>query len=247
MQRPRCRDAGIELPERPGRKVAGVGVRREPGFHLLLVQRREIVVTHIHFAPHVDHARDRRSFQPFGNVPHGADVGGHILALEAVATRRRIGEHAILVAQRTREAVDLRFGDEGQRRICRGFQETAYARDEFRHIGWIERIAERQHRHRMFDLAEFWRGRRAHLLRQRVWGGELRIRGFERSVAPPQSIVIGIRDGRRVVLVIASIVGRDLRAKPRMFGARLISGRRCLLSGHPRLCRATPLQGQTRE
>ena len=86
----------IDLAQRAGREIAGIGVRREACLDLLLVQRREIRMAHVNFATHVDHARDGVSRQAFGNILHGADIRGDILAFETVAARDGIIEHAVL-------------------------------------------------------------------------------------------------------------------------------------------------------
>ena len=55
-----------------------------------------------------------RAGQAVRDGVHGADVRRHVLALVAVAPRRRLDEFAVLVTQAAREPVDLRLGDHSE-------------------------------------------------------------------------------------------------------------------------------------
>ena len=119
-----------------------------------------------------------------------AHVGGDVLALEAVAARRRLNEFAVLVAQAAGEPVDLGLGDHRQRRV-RGHSEKApHAGAKFLDLLIVEDVAERKHRHGVADLGELLRRRRADLAIGRVRVGELGEGGLERAVAAAKGVVI---------------------------------------------------------
>ena len=144
------------------------------------------------------------------------DVRGDVLALRAVAARRRIDELAVLVAQRHRQPVDLRLGGEDQRLLGIELEEAADALDEARHVLFRERIVEREHRHRVPHLGEAPGRRRADLQRQAFQRAQLRKALLDRAIALAQRVVFGVRDRRRVVLVVALVVrGRAPRAAVR--------------------------------
>ena len=71
-------------------------------------------MSHIDFAAQFAGGGNVAALQLVRNVLDGADIGGDVLALEAVAAGRRAHQFAVLVAQRQRQAVDLRLGDDGE-------------------------------------------------------------------------------------------------------------------------------------
>ena len=142
----------------------------------------------------------------------------------AVAARRAGDQLAVLVAQRHRQAVDLRLGAKSDLLVVRQPQEAADAADEIDDVFLGEGIVERQHRHRVPDLGEARRRRRADALRQAFARAQLRKARLDRAVAPPQRVVVGVGDGGRVFLVIAPVVLGDFGAKPRVLGLGLLLG-----------------------
>ena len=121
---------------------------------------------HVDFAARLEHVAARRAAS-CGIAAIVRDVGGDVLALVAVAARRRLNELAALVAQRAGEAVDLRLGGHVERRVVAQAEEAAHAGAEFLDLLVGEDVAERQHRHGVADLGEFLRRRRADLAAQR--------------------------------------------------------------------------------
>ena len=111
-ERPRCGDRRVELAQRAGRGVARIDVELLAGFRLLAVKFEERGFGHVDFAAHLAHRRHAFALEPVRNVLERFDVGGDVLAFGAVAARRAGDEHAVLVAQRHRQAVDLRLGGE---------------------------------------------------------------------------------------------------------------------------------------
>ena len=165
-------------------------------------------------------------------------IGGDVLALAAVAARRAADQRAVLVAQRHRQAVDLRLGGEDDLVVLRQPQEAADAADEIDHVLLGERVVEREHRHRVADLGETRRRRRADALRQAVQRPQMREARLDRGVALAQRVVVGIRNGRRVVLIIAPVVLGDFGLEPRMLGLGLLLGE--IVDGTVRVCRGGP-------
>ncbi len=154
------------------------------------------------------------------------DVGGDVFAFGAVTPGRAGDKLAVLVAQRHRQAVDLRLGRKHDLFGLRQTQETADATNKIGHILFGKGIVERQHRDRMPYLGKARRRRRADPRAQGVAGGELRKTRFDRGIATAQFVILGVADGRRVVLIVAAIMAGDFVAEPRMLGLRLSFGQR---------------------
>ena len=95
--------------------------------------------------------------------------------------------------------------------------------DEFADVLVGEGIAERQHRHRVLDLAEFSRR-----------GADARATGYPDRPGPEsasrspraraQRIIGGIRDGWRVMLIVAPVMLGDLAGEARELGRSLLLG-----------------------
>ncbi len=113
-ERPARGDARIELAERAGGEVARIGEHLLARLRLAGVKRGEIGKAHVDLATSLENPR--RAFEPVRDRLHRAHVGGHVLALVTVATRRRPDQFAVLVAQIAGEPVDLGFGDDVERR-----------------------------------------------------------------------------------------------------------------------------------
>ena len=156
------------------------------------------------------------------NVRQRLDVGGDILALGSIAARRTGDQFAVLVAERHRQAVDLRFGGKGDLLVVGKTQKSPDAADKIDDVFLGEGIVEREHRHRVPDLGEARRRRRADALRQAFAGVELRKPSLDRSIAPAQLVIFGVRDGRRIVLIIAPIMLGELGREPRVLGLGLL-------------------------
>ena len=125
------------------------------------------------------------------------------------------------IAQRARQAVDLGFGRKGKRRVGVKAEEPAHAADEFRDLFVGKNIAERQHRHGVAHLGEFRDRRRADPAARRIRAHELREPRLDRRIARAQRVIFGVGHGRRVLLVVARIMCRDLGGQPLQLGLRL--------------------------
>ena len=228
VQRTRRGDARVLLPQRTGRRVARVGEHLLLGRGLALVEREEVGPGHVDFAADLAR-RGNFALQLVRDLLDGPHIGGDVLAFEAVAARRGDGQLTVLVAQRHRQPVDLRLGHERKRLVFLQVEEAADAVDKVLHLLGVERVLERQHRHRVAHLGEAARGRRADLARQafqRLQVGKLRL---DRLVAPPQRVVFCVGNGRRVLLVVGLVVLLDLGFEARVLALRL--ARRHFLDG----------------
>ena len=221
VQGARRGDPGILLAQRARRRISRIGEYLFAGLGLALVERQEVRLGHVDFAAHLADRRNVLAFELVGDFLQRADVGGHVLALETVAAGGGLHQHAVLVAKRHRQPVDLRLGGEGELVVFLEIEKAADAGDEIGHVLIAERILQGQHRHRVPHLGEAARWRGADLARQAVQGAQVREALLDRLVAPPQRVIFGVRNRRRVLLVVALVVPLDLGFKPRVLALGL--------------------------
>ncbi len=181
---------------------------------LPLVEREKGLLGHVDLAAHLADIRHIAALQFLRHVLERADIGGDVLALGAVAAGGGGDEFALLVTQRHRKPVDLRLGAEVDLVVVGKLEEAADAADEVEHVLLGKGVVERQHRHRVPDLPEFPRRRRADLLRRRFAADELRKSGLDGVEALAQRVVFGVRNFRRVFLVVSLVVALDLERQP---------------------------------
>ncbi len=213
-ERTRGGDGRILLAQRARRRIARIGERGFSGLNLPLVEREKRLLGHVDLAAHLADVGHVAAFEFLRHVLERADIGGDVLALGAVAARRRGDEFAFLVTQRHREPVDLRLGAEIDPVVVTELEEAADAADEVEHVFLGKRVVERQHRHRVADLPEFAGRRRADLLRRRGAGDEIgkpRLDGIE---ALAQRVIFGVGNLRRVFLIVSPVVTLDLERQP---------------------------------
>ena len=208
----------------PAAELRGLAKTWLARLRLALVEREEGLFGHIDFAAHLADRWNVLALELLRHVVQRLDIGGDVLAFAAVAARRAGDELAVLVAQRHRQAVDLRLGGKHDLLIVGKPQEAADAADKIDHVGFGEGVVERQHRHRVPHLGEARRGRDADPLRQAFARAQLRKARLDRGVAPPQLVIFGVGDRRRVFLIIAPIVPGDFVRQPRVLGLRLFFG-----------------------
>ena len=121
-------------------------------------------------------------------------IRGDVLAVDAVAAGRAVDEHAVLVAQRARQAVDLRLGGEVDRllagkprkRRTRATNSTTSSSEKAlssESIGTACRT-----------LANLAAGARADPRGRRVRPDQVREAGLDLAVAAPQRVVLGVGD-----------------------------------------------------
>ena len=213
-ERTRGGDFRILLAQRARRRIARIGEDGIAGCLLPLVERQERLLGHVDLAAHLADIRHVAAFEFLRHVLQRADVGGDIFADRAVAARRGRDEFAVFIAQRHRQPVDLRLGAEGDLVVFAQFQEAANAGDEIDDVLFRKGIVERQHRHRMAHLGEAPGWLRSDFLRRRIAGDEFRKSGFDGIEALAQRVVVGVRNLRRIFLIIKLVMTLDLERQP---------------------------------
>ena len=121
----------------------------------------------------------------------------------------RLHELAVLVAQRDRQAVDLGLGGERHRLVAREPQEALHLLDEASHVVVRIGLLQRQHGDGMADGGELARRRAADPLARAVGALQRREARLDRRIADGERVIVGVGDGRRVVLVVAPVVAGD--------------------------------------
>ena len=215
------RDLGIELAHGPGRRIARV----HEGFFALcsrgdllplpLVHRFKFVSAHINLAAHFQHRR-RIGRQSQGNLPHRADVVGHILTRFAVAPRGRLHEDAVFIAQTHRQTVKLQLRHIfHRRRILGQLQFFANPRIKcLRAAGFGVRFcANRQHRDRMANRCQPLHHRAEHALRGRIGGDQLGMIGLQSLQELEHTVVFRIREGWLIehVILVRVVVQKSMQ------------------------------------
>src|SRR5207248_6686632 len=190
-ERTRGGDGRILLPQGARRRIARIGEDRVAGGLLPLVQREKGVLGHVDLAAHLANLRHVAAFQLLGHVLEGADIGGYVLTLRAIAAGRGGDQLTALVAQRHRQSVDLRLGGKIDLVVVTELEKTTDAAGEFEHVLLGERVVERQHRQRVADLLEASRRRGTDFLRRRFRGDEFRKAGFDGIEALAQRVIFG--------------------------------------------------------
>ena len=207
---------------------------------LLGPEGKEIRLEHEHFTTDLDPLR-KRGGEGARQIGQGFEVAGDVLAHRAVAAGGPAHEAPVLVQQVHREPVDLRLRHEAQHLLRPQSQEATDAGRELREIGGREGIVQAQHRRAVPHLAEArgWGGARRRIGRAvgSLESGKTR---FDRGIAPPQRVVIRVRDLGRVLLVISNVGGRDRGGQRGQFRfglgfAQRLDGRKGGEVGHARV------------
>ena len=188
-QRAGCRDAWIELAQRSGGRVARVGEELFAGALLCRVEGGKLGMAHVDLATDADQFGHPVAAKLPWHVGDGHHIGGDVLAFRAVAPRGRRDQHAVLVAQGYREAVDLGFGGDGN------FGRTQKAGDPVRELVNVvicESVAERQHGHRVAHLAEAIGRRGADPLRRTIGANQIRKARLDGVQPGAQDVVVGV-------------------------------------------------------
>ena len=123
-ERPLPRDAGSSWRTAPAAALRGLTKVFSPFAPRAIFSRcsslsLEVVAPHVDLAAHFQHGAGASGGQAQRNLPDRADVLRHVLADLAVAAGGGLHQHAVLVAQVDREAVELQFGDVLDRRPVR--------------------------------------------------------------------------------------------------------------------------------
>ena len=100
-------------------------------------------------------------FSRLRNVGDRLQIGGDVLADRAVAARRALHEHAVLVAQRSRQPVDLRLGREQDlAQLLRAREKPPEPLEEIVHVLVGIGLGKAEHGHRVAHLGKAFGRRR---------------------------------------------------------------------------------------
>ncbi len=208
----------IELAYAARRAVARVHQRGQTLLPLLFVVALEVTARHVGLAAHFQHICIAAA-QMQGDTMDGAHVLRHVLASLAIAACGGLHQHAALVAQVDREAVEFQFAgilDHG----IRFAQFAAHPRIE-RSCAFIADIglgAYRQHGHGMAHRCKSIQHLAADALRRGIGCGEFGMLRFKSLQFAEQLVVFRVGDQRLVQHVILVVVLLDFRAQLRDAG-----------------------------
>ena len=192
----------IELAEAPRRRIAGIGELLRALLALPGIEPFEVAPVNDHLAAHLEQPRGVRGAQPERDALDRAQVGGDVLALVPVASRRALREHAAFVNEADRESVELGLAGVFDRS---GTEPLANAPVERLDLLVLEGVVEREHRDAMSHRPERLQRRRPHPQRRRVGGGELGMLRLEVLQLAEQPVVLCVADGWRIEHVVAVI------------------------------------------
>lgn len=142
-------------------------------------------------------------------VPH---IHADVFAGGAVAPGGAAHQFAVQIQQADRQAIQLRLAAVFHRSTAAkqvaGRQVEAFGHPaiELEHGGFIEGVAQAEHRNLMLDLGERRQRRTADPLRRRITRDQLRMLGLQGLEFLEQAIVLGVRDARLVEDVITVVV-----------------------------------------
>ena len=212
LQRPRCRDGGIQLAERSRRGVPGV----RKGFGSLLqerlVQRLERGEAHQHLAAHREHGRNRAFLvaEAQGHRPDGPDVLGHALPLPPVPPCHRLDQDPLLVDKLDGDPVELGLEQVHHLVAIHPLPDPLVeAADVLR----ILRRIQREHGGPVGHRGKVASGLRPHPLGRRVGGHELGVPRLQLLEPPVQGVVGPVGDLGRPFHVVEVVVAPELAAE----------------------------------
>ena len=211
------RDRRVELAQRAGGGIARVGEDLAAGGLLPRVQRGEIRVRHVDLAAHLEHVR--AAFRPLSCVGDLRD-GAHVRrSRPRLRCRRRASRPATrrppLVAERDRQAVDLRLGREARsRRPCRSSRKRRTRSTNSVTSSSSKALSSDSIGTRCRTLPKRLAGLRADAPRRAVGAHELGKARLDRRVAAAQRIVLGIGDLGRILLIVELVVVSDDGGEP---------------------------------
>ena len=202
----------VLLAERAGGGVAGVGQRRLAGLDQGLVEFGEGLRGNEDLAADLHLGREVVAGQLLRDFLDGQDVVGDVLAGVAVPAGGGPDQFAVAVEEVDRQAVDLEFREPGGTGAA-----VAQLGDACLGLGdpgleFLEGkdVLEAVHPLQMFDGGKGGGHFAAHLLGGRIVGHQFGVHCFDRFEAPEEFVELGVRNGRRVLLVVGKAVFADL-------------------------------------
>ena len=211
----------VLLPQRTGRRVAGVGESALARRRTVGVEPVEFTDGNVDLAADLEHVGNRvlvGKLEFMRDVGDGAGVGGDVLADAAVAPSRRPDQAALFVYEIDGQAVDLEFR---QIRRRRG------AGQPVPQLGLVEDVVQAVQALEVLDRLEGHPvGGRVHagadLLSGAVRHGELRVLRLHLLQPAKQRVVLGVGDDRLAGVVLRRMVAdlcRQLLPRPPHLGA----------------------------
>ena len=196
------------LLERPGGGVAGVGEELLAVGLALGVEAVERGVGHQDLAADFEEVGPVRAPQAQGHRAHGADIGRHVVALDAVAAGHGAHEPSVLVGERDGRAVEFQFAD-----VVRGPGFALDAADEL--VQFVQRVgvAQRQHRVAVLHGPELGRQVASHAHRRRVGVGVFGVCALQILEFAHHCVELEIRNLGGVFDVIFEVMQFELPAQ----------------------------------
>ena len=201
-------DGRLLLLERSGGGVARVGEELFAVGLALGVEAVERGVGHQHFAADLEQFGPPFAAQPQRHGAHRADVGRHVVALDAVAAREGLHEPPVFVGERNGRAVELQLAYV-VRRACLAFD----ASEEL--VQLVERVgvAQREHGVAVAHGAELGPEVAAHAQRGRRGVGVFGMFAFELLEFAHHRVEVEIGDFGRVFDIVFMVVVVELPAQ----------------------------------
>ena len=170
------------------------------------MQRHDDLAAHLKIAVQAQPLRSR-GIHTAGNGLNGGHVGGHVLAVYAVAARDGESKPPLIVVQGHAQAVVFVLDD-----VFDLLPAGSFARAAVESVQFLEgeRVIQAQHRRDVPARLEAFAGRSAHALRGRVRRDQFRVCGLELLQLVHQPVEFGIGNRRAVEQVIAMLVQADL-------------------------------------
>ena len=177
---------------------------QQPGIECLKISLR-----HEHFAADFED-RGNIARQPMRNIRYGPHIGSYIFPHLPVASRGRLHQFAIFIAQRAGQAVNLILCRQRDRRIGWQIQKAPDTRDEILDIFIRKRVVEAHHPLGVGDLTQ----------RRRFYGctdlrvgavrpHQLRKSSLQFVIPPDKRIELSIRNLGCVMRMIELVMMRD--------------------------------------
>ena len=210
-----ARDLGVELAQRSGGGVARIGEGGLAGLLALSVELGEPGLGEVDLPADLHQLGPALALELERDLTDGPQIGGDVLALDAVAARRSDGEHAVAVREAHRRAVDLHLEGVARRPDLR--HEPRVPVLPLAELRFAERVGERQHGHEVTLLAKLVGRLGAHAVGGAVGSAQVRVLGLELLQLAEQPVVLGVRQLWLVEYVI-SVVGA-LEQSPQLGGS----------------------------
>ena len=176
---------GIQLPQRTGSCVAGIGKEGLPFRFLTGIELLKALLRHKHLT--ADDQSGRRILQIHGDRADGFDVFCHIFAHIAVTAGSAADKFAIDVLQRNGKAVDLWLNGKFAIRLC-----CNCFRQKFRQFFRGKDVLQTHQRYRMGNFFKLAQGFTAHTLGRRILTGKFRVSHFQFFQLTQQPVIFKV-------------------------------------------------------